>query len=97
MKRAVAARPRLRIARSWRPNEPGNRPASGAGPRSGRKNQSSMPANVRVFFITPDANGIHGEPEITGLPIFDREFTLENSPLEKQKLLQAAMIWLRMA
>jgi hypothetical protein len=29
-----------------------------------------------VFFITPDANGIHGEPEITGFPIFDREFTL---------------------
>jgi hypothetical protein len=29
-----------------------------------------------VFFITPDANGIHGEPEITGCPIFDREITL---------------------
>jgi hypothetical protein len=39
-----------------------------------------MPADVWVFFITPDANGIHEEPEITGFPIFDREITLENSP-----------------
>jgi hypothetical protein len=33
-----------------------------------------------VFFIIPDANGIHGEPEITGFPIFDREITLEDFP-----------------
>jgi hypothetical protein len=39
-----------------------------------------MTAVVWVFFITPDTNGIHGEPEITGFPIFDREITLENSP-----------------
>jgi hypothetical protein len=39
-----------------------------------------MAAVVWVFFITPNANGIHGEPEITGFPIFDREITLENSP-----------------
>jgi hypothetical protein len=53
--------------------------ASGVRPQSGRRNLSSMPGDVWVFFITPDANGIHGEPEITGLPIFDREITLENS------------------
>jgi hypothetical protein len=45
-----------------------------------------------MFFITPDDNGIHGEPEITGFPIFDREITPD-----KQRLLQAAMIWSRMA
>jgi hypothetical protein len=28
-----------------------------------------MPADVWVFFITPDANGIQGELEITGFPI----------------------------
>jgi hypothetical protein len=37
-------------------------------------------AVVWVFFITPDANGIHGEPEITGFPNFDREITLGKSP-----------------
>jgi hypothetical protein len=47
---------------------------------------------VEVCFITPDPNGIHGEPEITTFPISDRENTLE-----KLWLLQAAMIWLRMA
>jgi hypothetical protein len=41
---------------------------------------TGMTAVVWVFFITPHANGIHGEPEITGFPIFDREITLENSP-----------------
>jgi len=35
---------------------------------------------MRVFFITPEANGVHEEPEITGFPIFDREITLENHP-----------------
>jgi hypothetical protein len=39
-----------------------------------------MAANVWVFFITPDANRIHGESEITGFPILDRGITLENSP-----------------
>jgi len=31
---------------------------------------------IDVCFITPDANGIHGEPEITRFPISDREITL---------------------
>ncbi|MGA2139098.1 MAG: hypothetical protein ABSH14_09590 [Verrucomicrobiia bacterium] len=39
-------------------------------------------AVVWMFFTTPEANRIHGEPEITTFPIFDREITLENSPGE---------------
>jgi hypothetical protein len=35
-----------------------------------------------MLFITPDANGIPGEPEIITFPIFDREITLEISPWE---------------
>jgi hypothetical protein len=31
---------------------------------------------IEVCFITPDANGIHGEPEMTTFPISDREITL---------------------
>jgi hypothetical protein len=46
----------------------------------GRRNLPGMVFVVWVFFITPDANGIHGEPEITGFPNFNREITLGNSP-----------------
>jgi hypothetical protein len=49
-------------------------------PRFQRRNLSSLPVDVWLFFITPNANGIHGESEITGFPIFDREITLENLP-----------------
>jgi hypothetical protein len=49
---------------------------------------SGLAAVVWVFFITPDANGIHGEPEITWFPNFDREITLEK-PLTKSFLSAA--------
>jgi len=55
-------------------------PAGMSSPRFRRtpaRNLSSTPAAVWVFFITPDANGIHGEPEITGFPILGWEITLE--------------------
>src|ERR1017187_10017156 len=45
-------------------------------PQSWRRNVSGTAAVVWVFVFIPDANGIHGEPEITGFPIFDREDTL---------------------
>jgi hypothetical protein len=39
-----------------------------------------MAGVILVVFHHTKPSGIHGEPEITGFPIFDREITLEDFP-----------------
>jgi hypothetical protein len=70
-------------------------------PQNGRKNVSGTAAVVWVFFTMPNANGIRGEHEITGFPIFRREITLENSPQKgpgrlRRRWARARLEWIRL-